>query len=35
MFAIRGDREYMIEEDFLKAVRKIPDNKKLVNYKPV
>ena len=38
MFAIRGDREYVIEEDFLKAVRKIADNKKLetkLDYKPV
>ena len=38
MFAIRGDREYVIEQDFLKAVRKIADNKKLerkLDYKPV
>jgi len=38
MFAIRADREYVIEEDFLKAVRKIADNKKLetkLDYKPV
>ncbi|XP_065895583.1 26S proteasome regulatory subunit 10B-like [Dysidea avara] len=38
MFAIRADRDYVIEEDFLKAVRKIADNKKLetkLDYKPV
>ena len=37
-FAIRADREYVIEEDFLKAVRKVADNKKLetkLDYKPV
>jgi len=27
MFAIRADREYVVEGDFLKAVRKIADNK--------
>ncbi|CAN8009739.1 unnamed protein product [Ixodes pacificus] len=38
MFAIRADREYVIEEDFMKAVRKVADNKKLeskLDYKPV
>ena len=29
MFAIRSDREYVIEEDFFKAARKIKENKKL------
>ena len=29
MFAIRSERDYVIEEDFMKAVRKIGDNKKL------
>jgi len=29
MFAIRAERDYVIEEDFMKAVRKIGDNKKL------
>ncbi|RWS16753.1 26S protease regulatory subunit-like protein [Dinothrombium tinctorium] len=38
VFAIRADREYVIEEDFMKAARKISDNKKLetkLDYKPV
>ena len=38
MFAIHADREFVVEEDFLKAVRKIADNKKLeskLDYKPV
>jgi len=38
LFAIRADREYCIEEDFMKAVRKLSDNKKLetkLDYKPV
>lgn len=38
LFAIRGDREYVIQEDFMKAVRKIAENKKLetkLDYKPV
>lgn len=38
MFAIRGERDYVIQEDFMKAVRKISDNKKLetkLDYKPV
>merc|ERR1719401_934614 len=29
MFAIRAERDYVIEEDFMKAARKIADNKKL------
>jgi len=29
MFAIRADRDYVIEEDFMKAVRKVGDTKKL------
>ncbi len=29
MFAIRDDRDYCIEEDFLRACRKLKDNKKL------
>uniref|UniRef100_A0A7S2V015 AAA+ ATPase domain-containing protein n=1 Tax=Fibrocapsa japonica TaxID=94617 RepID=A0A7S2V015_9STRA len=29
LFAIRNDRDYVLEEDFMKAVRKIADNKKL------
>jgi len=35
MFAIRADRDYVIEEDFMKAVRKVGDTKKLesqINY---
>lgn len=38
MFAIRAEREYVVEEDFMKAVRKVADNKKLeskLDYKPV
>merc|ERR1712198_53853 len=38
MFAIRGERDYVIEEDFMKAVRKVSDGKKLeskLDYKPV
>jgi 26S proteasome regulatory subunit T4 len=38
MFAIRAERDFVIEEDFLKAARKIADNKKLetkLEYKPV
>jgi len=38
MFAIRAEREYVIEEDFMKAVRKVADAKKLeskLDYKPV
>uniref|UniRef100_A0A7S2BPM3 AAA+ ATPase domain-containing protein n=1 Tax=Octactis speculum TaxID=3111310 RepID=A0A7S2BPM3_9STRA len=29
LFAIRGDRDYVVEEDFMKAARKIAENKKL------
>ena len=29
MFAIRAERDYCVEEDFMKAARKIADNKKL------
>jgi len=29
LFAIRADRDYVLEEDFMKATRKIIDNKKL------
>merc|ERR1712072_230097 len=29
LFAIRGEREYVVEEDFMKAARKISENKKL------
>lgn len=29
MFAIRADRDYVVEEDFMKAVRKIAETKKL------
>jgi 26S proteasome regulatory subunit T4 len=29
MFAIRVERDYVLEEDFLKAARKIADTKKL------
>lgn len=38
LFAIRLEREYVIQEDFMKAVRKVSDNKKLeskLDYKPV
>lgn len=38
MFAIRADRDYVIDEDFMKAVRKVAENKKLeskLDYKPV
>lgn len=38
MFAIRAERDYVVEEDFMKAVRKVSDNKKLeskLDYKPV
>lgn len=38
LFAIRAEREYVIQEDFMKAVRKVADNKKLeskLDYKPV
>jgi len=38
LFAIRAEREYVIQEDFMKAVRKVSDNKKLeskLDYKPI
>ena len=38
MFAIRAERDYTIEEDFMKAVRKMADTKKLegtLDYKAV
>ena len=38
MFAIRAERDYVIEEDFMKAVRKMADQKKLegtLDYKTV
>ena len=38
MFAIRAERDYIIEEDMMKAVRKVAENKKLeskLDYKPV
>ncbi|ESO84462.1 hypothetical protein LOTGIDRAFT_132169 [Lottia gigantea] len=38
MFAIRSERDYVLEEDFMKAVRKVADNKKLeskLDYKPI
>uniref|UniRef100_H2ZJ22 26S proteasome regulatory subunit 10B n=2 Tax=Ciona savignyi TaxID=51511 RepID=H2ZJ22_CIOSA len=38
LFAIRAEREYVIQEDFMKAVRKVSDNKKLetkFDYKPM
>eukprot|EP01111_Echinosteliopsis_oligospora_P013083 TRINITY_DN45_c0_g1_i1.p1 TRINITY_DN45_c0_g1~~TRINITY_DN45_c0_g1_i1.p1 ORF type:complete len:394 (-),score=145.32 TRINITY_DN45_c0_g1_i1:66-1247(-) len=38
MFAIRDDRAYCIEEDFMKAVRKVADSKKLetkLNYEKI
>uniref|UniRef100_A0A182N5E1 AAA+ ATPase domain-containing protein n=1 Tax=Anopheles dirus TaxID=7168 RepID=A0A182N5E1_9DIPT len=37
LFAIRAEREYVIQEDFMKAVRKVADNKRLeskLDYKP-
>ena len=38
MFAIRAERDYVINEDFMKAVRKVQEAKKLetkLDYKPV
>ncbi|XP_071833524.1 26S proteasome regulatory subunit 10B [Apostichopus japonicus] len=38
VLAIRAEREYVIDEDFMKAVRKVSENKKLetkLDYKPV
>lgn len=37
-YHFRAEREYVIQEDFMKAVRKVSDNKKLeskLDYKPV
>lgn len=34
----RAEREYVVQEDFMKAVRKVADNKKLeskLDYKPI
>jgi len=38
LFAIRSEREWVLDEDFMKAVRKVGENKKLeskLDYKPV
>lgn len=38
MFAIRAERDYVVQEDFMKAVRKVSDTKKLeskLDYKPL
>jgi 26S proteasome regulatory subunit T4 len=38
LFAIRNEREYVLEEDFMKAVRKVAETKKLetkLDYKPL
>jgi len=38
LFAIRAERDYVIQEDFMKAARKVADNKKLeskLDYKPI
>ncbi len=38
MFAIRAEREYVVNEDFMKAVRKVGDTKKLevkLDYKQI
>ncbi|EDW79994.1 uncharacterized protein Dwil_GK12330 [Drosophila willistoni] len=38
LFALRSDRDYVVQEDFMKAVRKMADNKKLetkLDYKPI
>src|SRR5262245_23448662 len=38
LFAIRAERDYVVEEDSMKAVRKVSDAKKLetrLDYKPV
>lgn len=29
MFAIRAERDYVLDEDFMKAVRKVAESKKL------
>ena len=38
MFAIRAERDFVVNEDFMKAVRKVAEAKKLetkLDYKPV
>lgn len=38
MFAIRDDRDYIVQDDYMKAVRKVSDTKKLetkLEYKKV
>lgn len=38
LFVRRAEREFVVQEDFMKAVRKVADNKKLeskLDYKPV
>lgn len=38
LFAIRHERDYVVDEDFMKAVRKVAENKKLetkLEYKPI
>jgi 26S proteasome regulatory subunit T4 len=38
MFAIRAERDFVIDEDFMKGVRKVAENKKLeskLDYKPI
>jgi 26S proteasome regulatory subunit T4 len=38
MFAIRAERDYVTDEDFMKAVRKVVESKKLeskLDYKPI
>lgn len=37
-FLFSAEREYVVQEDFMKAVRKVSDNKKLeskLDYKPL
>ena len=38
MFAIRAERDYVVSEDFMKAVRKVSESKKLetkMDYKQI
>lgn len=38
LFAIRSEKDYVTHEDFMKAVRKVSDNKNLeskLDYKPI
>lgn len=38
LFAIRTEKDYVSQEDFMKAVRKVSDNKQLeskLDYKPI